>query len=119
MASGASSSIAELDGVNLPSHTQFYEEPDISDESVSKKRKRSNDTNKARRKKAKQEKTAAITTGHGLVQEHGDIDEKNQINRAVSRMNGTLFADYMARAVKRFEPNLSFIEAEDLRVPRM
>lgn len=33
------------------------------------------------------------------------------------KMDGQLIADYMARQIKRFEPDLSVVELEDRRVP--
>lgn len=95
------------------------EDPQASDNSATVKRKRGDDTNNARRKKARLKKRVAAAAESGLVQENEDIDEDRQINRSVGRMDGTMFADYMARAVKRFEPELSLVEMEDLRIPRM
>ncbi|KAL9051169.1 MAG: hypothetical protein Q9162_006196 [Coniocarpon cinnabarinum] len=84
----------------------------------SKKRKRNDEDSKTRRKKSKQAKRAAKAAEVGIVQHGDDIDETNQINRTVARMDGALFADYLARAVKRFEPKLSLVEVEDLRIPQ-
>ena len=94
-------------------------DPYFSDTSETRKRKHSDDTTKLRRKKAKQAKRVASAAEAALVQDDGNIDEQKQINRAVGRMDGTLFADLIARAVKRFEPELSLVEMEDLRISRM
>lgn len=94
------------------------EEPSISETATNRKRKFGNESNKARRKKAKQAKKVAIAAESGLVQDEDDIDEEKQINRALGRMDGALLTDYLARTVKRFAPKLSQVEMEDLRVPR-
>ena len=85
-----------------------------------KKRKQvgHDDSVNERRKKAKKSKRVSAAAEAGLIQDKADIDEANQVNLAVSRMDGTIFADYMARAVKRFKPELSLVEMEDLRIPR-
>ena len=90
----------------------------ILEEPPLKKRKRNEDDATSRRRNAKQAKRTAIAADAGLIQDENDIDEQKQVNQAVSRMNGSLFADFMARSVKRFQPELSLVELEDLRVPR-
>ena len=106
-------------------HFSSEDEPTHDLDRHSRKRKRTETHNssvsgdkKERRKKAKQAKRAAIAADAGMVQDEQDIDEKNQVNRAVARLNGTLFADYLAKSMKRFEPKLSLVEMEDLRVPQ-
>lgn len=46
-----------------------------------------------------------------------DLDVELGINRAFSQMDGQMLADYMAQRTKRFEPNLSTVELEDLYLP--
>lgn len=46
-----------------------------------------------------------------------EIDEEQHINRAISKMNGGLLADLVARQTKRFAPNMSVLELEDRRIP--
>jgi protein CMS1 len=48
---------------------------------------------------------------------YADIDEENQINPAIGKMDVGLLADHVSRQTKKFEPELSVVELEDRRVP--
>ena len=85
------------------------------------------DTNNSRNSKRKAETPDGEATiskraskrkkSKGANSADDEIDEENQINRAISKMDGRLMADYIARQTKRFEPNLSTVELEDRRIP--
>jgi len=49
--------------------------------------------------------------------EEDDLDETLGINRAYSHMDPRLIADTIASRTKRFQPNMSFVELEDLHIP--
>lgn len=94
---------------------------DISDSdapatSNATKRKRENDNDNdapteskraAKRKKAKKPKD---------VQDDA-LDEEKGVNHAIAHMDSSLMADHIAQRTKRFKPDLSLVEAEDLHVP--
>ena len=48
-----------------------------------------------------------------------EFDMDRQVYKTIAHMDGKLLADYHARQVKRFEPDLSLVELEDRRVPGM
>lgn len=61
----------------------------------------------AKRKKAKKPKD---------VQDDA-LDEEKGVNNAMAHMDSSLMADHIAQRTKRFKPDLSLVEAEDLHVP--
>ena len=78
------------------------------------KRKRENDPDApveskraAKRKKSKKPKD---------VQDEA-LDEEKGVNHAIAHMDSNLMADHIAQRTKRFKPDLSIVEAEDLHVP--
>ncbi|KAM0718207.1 hypothetical protein Q7P37_006539 [Cladosporium fusiforme] len=76
------------------------------------KRKRENDApaeskRAAKRKKAKKPKD---------VQDDA-LDEEKGVNHAIAHMDSSLMADHIAQRTKRFRPDVSVVEAEDLHVP--
>ena len=78
------------------------------------KRKRENETDApteskraAKRKKSKKPKD---------VQDEA-LDEEKGVNHAIAHMDSNLMADHIAQRTKRFKPDLSLVEAEDLHVP--
>jgi protein CMS1 len=92
---------------------------DVSDsdnpaQSNAAKRKRENETDApteskraAKRKKSKKPKD---------VQDEA-LDEEKGVNHAIAHMDSNLMADHIAQRTKRFKPDLSLVEAEDLHVP--
>jgi protein CMS1 len=61
----------------------------------------------AKRKKSKKPKD---------VQDEA-LDEEKGVNHAIAHMDSNLMADHIAQRTKRFKPDLSLVEAEDLHVP--
>jgi protein CMS1 len=61
----------------------------------------------AKRKKSKKPKD---------VQDEA-LDEEKGVNHAIAHMDSNLMADHIAQRTKRFKPDLSIVEAEDLHVP--
>lgn len=47
------------------------------------------------------------------------LDASLGINRAIGHMDSRLIVDHVAQRVKRFQPDLSLVEAEDLYLPGM
>ena len=45
------------------------------------------------------------------------LDEEKGVNHAIAHMDSSLMADHIAQRTKRFKPDLSLVEAEDLHVP--
>ena len=45
------------------------------------------------------------------------LDEENGVNRAVALMDPQLLADHMAQRTRRFEPDLSIVEMDELTFP--
>jgi hypothetical protein len=45
------------------------------------------------------------------------LDEEKGVNNAIAHMDSSLMADHIAQRTKRFKPDLSLVEAEDLHVP--
>ena len=48
--------------------------------------------------------------------ESQDLDTQTGVNQAIGHMDASLLADYTAQSTRRFEPELSSIELEDLYV---
>ena len=46
-----------------------------------------------------------------------DLDESNGVNTSLARFDPQLIADLLAKQTRRFQPDLSTPEAEELRVP--
>lgn len=95
----------------------LIEDVSDSDNPTSKtteKRKRDNDDDApveskraAKRKKAKKPKD---------VQDQA-LDEAQGVNHAIAHMDSSLMADHIAQRTKRFKPDLSLVEVEDMHVP--
>lgn len=47
------------------------------------------------------------------------LDAELGVNLAVARMDGGLLADHLAQRTRRFRPELSLVEMEDLHIPGM
>lgn len=45
------------------------------------------------------------------------LDLASGINLAIGKLDSRLLADYVAQRTKRFSPNLSLVELEDLHIP--
>lgn len=45
-----------------------------------------------------------------------NLDLHLGLNLAIGKLNSPLLADYVAQRTKRFSPNLSFVELEDLHI---
>jgi protein CMS1 len=45
------------------------------------------------------------------------LDEEKGVNHAIAHMDSSLMCDHIAQRTKRFKPDLSLVEAEDLHVP--
>lgn len=45
------------------------------------------------------------------------IDDDLGINRAIALMDNSLMVDYIARRTKRFRPDLSVVESDDISIP--
>ena len=45
-----------------------------------------------------------------------DVDEESGINEAIGKMDKSLLADYVAKQIARFEPDLSDLEVEERRI---
>ncbi len=61
----------------------------------------------AKRKKAKKAKQ----------DDNENLDLEIGVNLAIGKLDSRLLADYVARRTKRFFPNLSLVELEDLHIP--
>ena len=46
-----------------------------------------------------------------------DLDLDQGINHTIAKLDNRLLADYIARRVKHFSPDLSLVEVEDRRIP--
>ncbi|KAI7123773.1 hypothetical protein KC352_g32473, partial [Hortaea werneckii] len=86
-------------------------EPDTAQ--TSSKRKREDDAkpeSKRAAKKRKQTKKPKDVDDDALDTEQG-------VNHAIAHMDSQLMADHLAQRTKRFQPNLSLVEAEDVHIP--
>jgi protein CMS1 len=46
-----------------------------------------------------------------------DLDEELGVNLAIGKMDGNLIVNYTARRTKKFEPDMSTVELDDLYLP--
>jgi protein CMS1 len=83
-------------------------------EHSSKKRKRS-DEDAAAEKKAARKKKRTLKKPKDIDDEH--LDDKLGVNHAIAHMDSRLFVDHLAQRVKRFRPELSVVELEDMYIP--
>ena len=88
----------------------FSPDPDKSSPKLSKKRKRALYKEHPVKKTAKTSKRAAPV-------EDDDLDTESNINKAFSRMDNQLLADYVAQRTRSYESELSSIELEDKYIP--
>lgn len=78
------------------------------------KRKRGDEEDpKTTKKPAKKRKK---TKGPKDVEE-GMIDAQFGVNLGIARMDSKLLADHIGQRTKRFQPDLSLVEAEDIHIP--
>ena len=77
----------------------------------SKKRKRG-DTDAAKEKKKRRNKKPNDI-------HEDELDEELGLNLAIAKMDGNLMVNYIARRTKKFEPDLSTVELDELYLPGM
>ncbi|KIW03904.1 uncharacterized protein PV09_04747 [Verruconis gallopava] len=78
--------------------------------SGAKKRKRNNDSEARKEKKRRRNKKPNDI-------HEDDLDEELGVNLAIGRMDGDLMVNYVARRTKKFEPDLSPVELDELYLP--
>lgn len=102
------------DEVGEPLFHEISDSDAVTARDSSAKRKRGGDEDqKNGNKVAKKRKKVK-----GLkVVEEGTIDSQLGVNFAIARMDGKLMADYIAQRTKRFQPDLSLVEVEDIHIP--
>jgi len=77
----------------------------------------------SKRQKPKQKLSDVTRRGNeydgdaGKIQHSPKKHEEQEPETPFGEMDAQLISDYMARQIKRFEPNLSVVELEDRRVP--
>lgn len=81
---------------------------------ASKKRKRDTETDAADKKAAKRKKR---TKKKPQDIDDGTLDAELGINHAIAHMDSQLLVDHVAQRTKRFRPDVSIVEAEDLFMP--
>lgn len=82
---------------------------------TSTKRKREEDTEKPESKRAAKRKKSKSKKPKDVDDE--GLDTELGVNHAIARMDSGLLADHIAQRTKRFQPDLSAVEAEDLHLP--
>lgn len=83
-------------------------------EQSTKKRKRSNE-DAAEEKKAARKKKRTLKKPKDIDDEH--LDDKLGVNHAIAHMDSRLLVDHLAQRTKRFKPELSVVELEDMYIP--
>ena len=79
----------------------------------SKKRKRDDpETRKAKKLKNRRNKKPSDI-------HEDELDEELGVNLSIGRMDGNLMVNYVARRTKKFEPDASSVELEELYLPGM
>lgn len=76
-----------------------------------KKRKR-DDAEKRKAKKARRNKAPADI-------DEDELDQELGVNKSIATMDGNLMVNYIARRVQKFEKDLSTVELDELRLPGM
>ena len=91
------------------------QEPSASnsaDELLTKRKRQKSDDEPSRKRTAKRkEKSQSTASGEKVTED--DLF----VNPTIASMDGQLIADFFARQIKRFEPDLSLIELHDRRIP--
>jgi protein CMS1 len=80
-----------------------------SDFTGGKKRKRNDAEARKAKKNRRNKKPSDI--------HEDDLDEELGVNLAIGKMDGNLLVNYVARRTKKFEPNMSTVELDDLYLP--
>lgn len=86
---------------------RMSQSPDISDDASSKKRKRQEDVGSKKSKRSKSIKNNDC---------YEDVDQVNNLNLALARLDPNLMADHIAKKQKRFEADATSLELEERRV---
>jgi protein CMS1 len=81
---------------------------------ATKKRKRSNEDS-AEAKKAARKKKRTLKKPKDIEDE--SLDAELGVNHAIAHMDSRLLVDHLAQRTKRFKPDLSLMELEDMFVP--
>ncbi|KAI7298531.1 hypothetical protein KC315_g18014, partial [Hortaea werneckii] len=87
------------------------DEPDTAQ--TSSKRKREDDAKPQSKRAAKKRKQ----TKKPKDVDDDALDTEQRVNHAIAHMDSQLMADHVAQRTKRFQPNLSLVEAEDAHIP--
>jgi len=80
--------------------------------STAAKRKREDDTTAPSKRALKRQKSKKSKNA-----EDAALDVENGLNPAIGYMDSKLMADLIAQRTKRFRPDVSLVEAEDLHIP--
>lgn len=91
--------------------------PDSDAPQKSKSSKRKREANDADIDSKKAAKKARRKLKKPKDVDDADLDSELGINKAIGHMNSSLMADHIAQRTKRFQPELSLVEAEDWRIP--
>lgn len=111
---GAISTMSDSDdghmGVPLVEGLSNGEHPDPQ---ASAKRKREDDSKPESKRAAKRKKTKKKPKDV----DDDALDSELGINHAIGHMDSRLLADHIAQRSKRFQPEMSLVEAEDMHIP--
>jgi len=107
-----SDSDSEQAGVPLIEDVSDSDAPAQPNAAAKRKRENDNDAPTESKRAAKRKKSKKPKD----VQDEA-LDEEKGVNHAIAHMDSSLMADHIAQRTKRFKPDLSLVEAEDLHVP--
>jgi protein CMS1 len=74
-------------------------------------------TSNAAKRKRETETDAPVESKRAAKRKKSKKPKEKGVNHAIAHMDSNLMADHIAQRTKRFKPDLSLVEAEDLHVP--
>lgn len=99
------------DQAGVPLIEDLSDSPDPqASKSTKRKREADDESKKAARKKKRTKKKPDDV-------DHSNLDSELGINRALAHMDSQLMADHIAQRTRRFQPDLSAVELEDVHIP--
>lgn len=100
----------------VPLIERLSETPPPASKKASKRKRDGEDGEVAEKKAAKKKRR---TKKKPQDVEDDALDSTLGINRAIAHMDSSLMADHIAQRTRRFQPDLSLVETEDIHIPGM
>lgn len=105
------------DQTGIPLIERLSETPPPASKKASKRKRDGEEDGEAAEKKAAKKKRRTKKKPQDV--EDDALDSTLGINRAIAHMDSSLMADHIAQRTRRFQPDLSLVETEDIHISGM